>query len=253
MHSNTSTAAALQRTWLVTGASSGIGRAIALALAEAGHQVIAWGRDAGRLAALQASHPGILAVGIQDLADLPGLARAAGDCVARWPGLNGLVHCAGIQNDLLLSDAGYGHQDIEQELRVNLAAPVELTRALLPHLLAGPGATVVLVSSVLAQAPKQRAAVYSASKAGLQAFAQSLRAQTRRSGLQVMELVPPLVDTPMTEGRGRRKLAPSTVADALLQQLRRARLPEQCWVGPARWLPWLLRLAPRTTRRAFLR
>jgi len=151
-----------------------------------------------------------------------------------------------------LDDAGYGPQEMAAELRVNLWAPMALCQLLLPTLKAMGGARLVLVSSALAFAPKRRAAVYSASKAGLHAFCESLRAQLQGSGIELMELIPPLVDTPMTAGRGGHKIPPEAVAQALSRGLRRARLPARLWVGPARALPWLLRLAPAATRAFFL-
>lgn len=249
MHSNTKPSTL----WLVTGASSGIGHAVALALAQAGQGVIAWGRDAARLGELRQLHAGIVEARSLELARLQDLAPVARDCASRWPALAGVVHCAGLQHELALDDSGYDAAAITAELAVNLAAPIELTRALLAQLQAQPLATVVLVTSALAHAPKCRAATYNASKAGLHAFAQSLRAQLRGGPVRVLELIPPLVDTPMTAGRGSHKIAPDAVAQALLQALQRPRLPEQLWVGRARALPWLLRLAPRTTRQLFLR
>ncbi len=256
MHSNTATTAAPQETgrlWLLTGASSGIGRAIALQLSAAGERLIAWGRDAPRLAELQAQAPGIVGIQLVDLAATDHLDAQAAACVQQWPQLSGLIHCAGIQHDVLLSEPHCTAEALSEELRVNLLAPMALTRALLPHLQAQASARVVLVSSALAFAPKRRAAAYNASKAGLHAFAQSLRAQLRHSRVQVVELIPPLVDTPMTAGRGRRKLSPDAVAQALWRGLARPRCPEQIWVGPARALPWLLRLAPRHIQNFFLR
>ncbi|MCV2352993.1 SDR family NAD(P)-dependent oxidoreductase [Paucibacter sp. B2R-40] len=257
MHSNTylrTSAARPTQLWLVTGASSGLGRAIALQLAESGQQVIAWGRDAARLAELQASHPSIVATARHDLAKLEGLAPACVDMLRQWPALSGVIHCAGIQHELLLETPGYGAADIEAELLVNLAAPIELTRALLPHLQRQAGSHIVFVTSALAHVPKRRSATYNASKAGLSAFACSLRAQLRGRRVKVSELIPPLVDTPMTAGRGgKRKLAPAVVARSLLRALRSRRPPAQIWVGPARWLPWLLRLAPMTIKQVFLR
>ncbi|WP_263570480.1 SDR family NAD(P)-dependent oxidoreductase [Roseateles oligotrophus] len=244
----------MPRVWLVTGASSGLGRAIALQLAESGQQVIAWGRDPARLAELQSSHPNIVASASHDLSRLGSLEQAGLDAARQWPGLNGIVHCAGIQHELLLEIPGYGAGDIEAELLVNLAAPIELTRALLPHLQARASAHIVFVSSALAHVPKKRSATYNASKAGLSAFACSLRAQLRGSRVQVSELIPPLVDTPMTAGRGgKHKLPPEAVARSLLRALRSRRPATQIWVGPARWLPWLLRLAPTTIKQVFLR
>lgn len=239
--------------WLLTGASSGIGLAIAQALSAQGHTLIAWSRDAGRLERLRASAPGVLATQSLDLSRLDTLASAATALTQQWPQLQGLIHCAGIQHECLLDDPDYDCSAIEAELRTNLLAPIELTRALLPHLRRQAGARIVFVSSALAHAPKRRAAVYCASKSGLSAFADSLRAQLQGSAIEVLELIPPLVDTPMTAGRGRNKLPPEAVAQALLRALNRPRLPPRLWVGRARLLRVLLRLAPTTTRHLFLK
>lgn len=255
MDSSTSNAA--RPVWLVTGASSGIGRAVACQLAAAGEPVVAWGRDAQRLRALRDAGQGLRAVQAVDLAQPSAWEPALQALCRRPPGLRGVIHCAGIQEDRLLGDADYAPAAIDAELLLNLALPARLLQALAPQLASQPHAGVVLVSSALAWAPKRRAAVYSASKAGVHALCEAVRAQwavdPRLRHVQLMELIPPLVDTPMTAGRGRRKLSPDAVAARLLPHLLRKTWPHRLWLGQARALPWLMRLAPGWTRQLMLR
>lgn len=237
-------------TTLVTGASSGIGRALALQLAAAGTRVIALARRTDALQALAAQQPGIVPWAA-DLADTAALPALAARLVAAHPDLAGVIHNAGVQVDARLADAGQGPAQVRQEVDINLVAPIVLTQALLPQLLARRGAFVVNVTSGLAFAPKRSAAVYSATKAGLHLFTRALRVQVQGTGLRVVEAVMPLVDTPMTAGRGRRKLAPDDAARALLDGLRAGR--PDLYIGQARAVPWLARWAPGLLARALQR
>ena len=232
--------APLPRT-IVTGASSGIGRALALHLASLGVPVVALGRDAGRLQALAAQHP-LIHVWPADLARIGEIDALAPQIVARFPDVGVLIHNAGIQHDVRLDDAGYGSADIQHEVDVNLVAPIAFTRALLPHLQGRRQASVVNVTSALAHAPKRTAAVYSATKAGLRLFTQALRVQLRGSGVRVVDAVMPLVDTPMTQGRGRGKLPAEQAAQALVAGLLAGQT--DLYIGKARWVPALQRWAP---------
>lgn len=238
-------------TVLVTGASAGIGQALARQFAAQGHHVLALARDTHRLAALAAAHPGRITPLACDLARTQALDALAQQITRAHPGLRCVVHNAGIQHDLRVDDHGYGSADIQEELAINLAAPVALTRALLPHLLARKDASVVFVTSALAFTPKRTAAVYSASKAGLHMFVQALRVQLQGAPLHLMEVVFPLVDTAMTQGRGHGKISAEAAAGALLAGLRQRR--SRIDVGKARALRWLVRLAPGLAARILQR
>jgi len=150
---------------LLTGASSGIGHAAALALSRRGHRVIALGRDAQRLAALRVQAPGITTL-VADLADTSGLHTLAQTVIERHPLLDAVIHNAGIQHDVNLQDAAYGLPDVQAEIATNLLAPIELTRLLLPGLMTRASSVVMFVTSGLALAPKSTASVYCASKGG---------------------------------------------------------------------------------------
>lgn len=236
-------AASLQRpqTIVVTGASSGIGREIAAILANQGTQVIAIARDRERLAALVESHPSIIAVG-QDIGRIDDLGALVDRLLREHGPIVGLINNAAIQHDRLMNDGGYADADVACEIATNLTAPIVLTRCLLPHFRSLARATVVNVTSGLAFVPKRSAAVYSATKAGLHLFSEGLRVQMRGSKLRVVEVVMPLVDTPMTAGRGRGKIAPVDAANAVVAGLWSG--PETLYVGKARLLPPLLRFAP---------
>lgn len=232
--------APLPRT-LVTGASSGIGYALALQLAQAGVPVLALGRSRERLQALRQRCPQIDTVAC-DLADVAALPSLAQQWVARFPDLAVVIHNAGVQDNLRMDDSGYSAKQVRVEVDINLVAPMVLTQALLAHLQTMPGATIVNISSGLAFAPKRTSAVYSATKAGLHMFSQALRLQLRGSAIHVVEAVMPLVDTPMTQGRGKGKLSAEQAARQVMNGLRRHQ--DIIWVGKARALPCLLRIAP---------
>jgi len=224
---------------LVTGATSGIGWELVRQLAEAGAEVVALGREVGRLQALAARFPR-LSVVRADLLDLDAIPALAARLVADHPGLACVVLNAGVQHDVRFDAEGYGPREVRDEVTVNLTAPVLLVQALLPHLSTRSGATVACVTSVLAQSPKPRAAVYSATKAGLARFADALRLQLAQ--VRVVEVVVPLVDTPMTAGRPGAKLPAADAAAGILAGLRTGGPVVR--VGKARAAAWLHRFAP---------
>src|SRR5690606_27083328 len=121
-----------------------------------------------------------------------------------------------------------------------------LTEILLPHM-ARPGGTICFLTSVLAYAPKNSAPVYCASKAGLRSFALALRRQLAPQGLRVVEIVPPLVATAMTGGRGRGKIPPEKAARAVLAGL--AAGSDRIAIGKAGPALFLDRWAPRLLAR----
>lgn len=216
-HHRPSPAAPFPRT-VVTGASSGIGRALVLELVRHGIPVLAVARNAGLLQALAANHP-LIATWEADLSCTDQLDDLAAQWLAHYPDIGALVNNAGVQHERRVDDAGYTARDMRAEVDLNLLAPMVLTRALWPHLQARQQAWVVNIGSVLGHCPKRTAAVYSATKAGLDLFTQALRVQMQGGPVRVVHAVMPLVDTPMTQGRGHGKLAPEAAARELVRAL----------------------------------
>lgn len=234
-----------KKTILVTGASSGIGQALARRLAVEGHTVIALARDDKRLAATR-THPNIVTV-VFDLLDTAAIEALAERLAAEFPALSVLVNNAAVQHDVRLDSSDFASGLATDEITLNLVAPILLTRYLLAHLARQPEALIVNVASVLALAPKSSAAVYSASKAGLVNFGAGLRNQLAGTAVVVTDVFPPVVDTAMTAGRSTKKISPEEAAEVIARGISRRR--QSVWIGRTRLLPVLMRVAPSLVRR----
>ncbi|WP_425416198.1 SDR family NAD(P)-dependent oxidoreductase [Oricola indica] len=230
------------KTVLVTGASRGIGRALVEAFLAEGARVVAVARSTPVDGDRQKSHRNVTWIAC-DIASGVQRAALADSIRALGRPLDILVNNAGIQQSLDLTgdDPGALCDAMETEIAVNLVAPICLTAQLMP-VMARPGGTIVNVTSLVALQAKTSAPAYSASKAGFQRFTEALRRQVQPHGLRVVEVMPPLVDTAMTTGRGRRKLTPEDMAAALLQGLADHR--ERIAPGIGRMALALNRIAP---------
>lgn len=186
-------------TILITGGGSGIGRALAEKFHAAGNRVIIAGRNAANLSQVTAANPGMAAMTF-DVGDAGSIEAFAAELVAAHPAVNVVINNAGImQNeDLLAAPANLA--TTEATIATNLLGPIRLTSALLPHLLKQPSATVMMVSSGLAFVPMVATPTYSATKSAIHAYAMALREQLRGSGTEVIEIVPPYVQTHLQGG-----------------------------------------------------
>jgi uncharacterized oxidoreductase len=182
------------QTVLITGGASGIGLALAKRFAARGNTVIVCGRDQVKLDAAAAMVPGLKTLRA-DVADASERVRLAETVCLDFPALSVLVNNAGIQNQPPPMAAPQDWAAHQNELTINLSAPIHLSMLLLPHLLARPDAAVINVTSGLAFVPIARMPVYCTTKAGLHSFTQSLRHQTKGTSVTVVELAPPAVNT----------------------------------------------------------
>ncbi|MFF1439318.1 SDR family oxidoreductase [Streptomyces sp. NPDC058295] len=182
-------------TILITGGTSGIGLGLALRLHEAGNKVIVAGRRKELLDEITAEHPGIDAL-VLDVADPDSIARARETVAASHPELNVLVNNAGIMlRENLLDTAEL--PIAEDHVATNLLGTIRMTYAFLPLLVGKDDAVVMNVTSALAFVPFPITPTYSATKAALHSFSESLRIQLggAGAGVQVIEVVPPGVRT----------------------------------------------------------
>jgi short-subunit dehydrogenase len=215
---------------VVTGASRGLGAALAREFGTRGHRVFLVARDAGELARLAAevAHsqgPDATAWRAHDLRDVNGielLARAAEDVLG---GVDVLVNNAAIgPYRPFLEDSP---QDLHELLALNLEAPMRLTRALLPGMLARGRGHIINIASDLARRPLAQMAPYVASKHGLLGFGASLHRELRGSGVRVTTVMPGVIDSSFNgsvEGsRDRRWALPTT--DLAQQVVALAELP----------------------------
>ena len=180
-------------TVLITGGASGIGFALAERFLQAGSEVIICGRRPEQLRAAQEKHPQVK-VRVCDVAkesDRLALCRWA---VGEQPGLNVLVNNAGIQRRLQLAQPEEW-EHTRQEIAINFEAPVHLSTLLIPHLLKQQRPAILNVTSGLGFVPMARSPIYSATKAALHSFTLSLRHQLSHTPIQVVEIIPPAVNT----------------------------------------------------------
>jgi len=186
-------------TILVTGGGTGIGRGLAESLHRLGNQVIIAGRRLEPLQAVAEANPGIQYLSL-DQGDPADIRRFAIELNDSYPDLNVIVNNAGIQRVEDLTTGGPGAA--EQTTAINLLGPIRLTAALLQRLLGKPHAAILNVTSGLAFMPSALTPTYCATKAALHSYTQSLRFQLRETSVQVIEIIPPQVQTALQGERG---------------------------------------------------
>ncbi|WP_285359980.1 SDR family NAD(P)-dependent oxidoreductase [Pseudomonas sp. fls2-241-TYG-175] len=180
-------------TILVTGSTSGIGLGLALRLHKAGNKVIVAGRRKEILDDITSQHPGIDSV-VLDVSSPESIQQATDVLASSHPDLNVLINSAGIMHWEDLTDPAY-LGTAEDIVTTNLLGTIRMVYALTPRLLKQPHATIINVSSALAFVPLPATATYSATKAAVHSFTQSLRVQLADSSVEVIELAPPGVRT----------------------------------------------------------
>ena len=180
-------------TILITGGASGIGLGLTKRLA-AHNQVIVCGRRADVLAAAKAETPSLQTI-VCDIALQSDRERLAKQVTHEFSKLNVLINNAGIQNRSPPLTQPQAWEPHANEIAINLEAPIHLSMLLLPLLLRQPSAAVLNVSSGLAFVPIAFMPTYCATKAALHSFTMSLRRQLRETSVQVVEVVPPMVNT----------------------------------------------------------
>lgn len=180
-------------TILISGGTSGIGLGLALRFHEVGNKVIIAGRRKDLLDNVIAEHNGIEGV-VLDVADPASIADVCQTVTSAYPELNVLINMAGIMQPEDLLDPS--HLAVaEATIATNLLGPIRLLNAFTPFLAAKNNAVIMNVSSGLAFVPLPIAPTYSATKAAIHSFTESLRVQLADTSVQVLELAPPLTRT----------------------------------------------------------
>lgn len=189
-------------TILITGGGSGIGAALAHRFHDLGNTVIVAGRRLESLEAAIGDRPNIHALPL-DIEDPAAITAFTETLVSRFPDINVLINNAGIMRFEAL-DRSRDLTDAEATITTNLLGPIRLVNALVEHLAGRPNAAIVNVSSGLAFVPLVATPTYSATKAAIHSYTQSLR-DALSGKVEVIELAPPAVQTELTPGQSTRE------------------------------------------------
>lgn len=187
-------------TILITGGGTGIGKGLAEAFHSLGNKVIIAGRRKHILDKTTSSNPGMVSIEL-DVENPEAIQAFALQVTRGHPDLNVLINNAGMMRIENLKSPLNGLADSEATITTNLLGPIRLTAALLPHLQKQPRSAIVNVSSGLAFVPMALTPTYCATKAAIHSYTQSLRYQLRDSSVQILELIPPYVQTELTGER----------------------------------------------------
>jgi short-subunit dehydrogenase len=211
---------------VITGATSGIGRAAARAFTAAGARVLGTGRHQGRLAELAREVDLALTVDVTRPADVDLLRTVAED---RYGRVDVLVNNAGVGLFATWDETSAEH--LQALMEVNLVGAHRVTRALLPGMVQRGEGHIVQVASIAGKRGFERQAAYCASKFALTGYSEALRQELRDTGVRVHVVHPPAVDTPFfanagwpeiaSEHRRWRPMSPEAVATAMLDSIRK--------------------------------
>lgn len=246
---------------LLTGATGGIGRALAFELAGRGARLSLLARDERALAALVQS---LRAKGAEamplvfDLSRREGHAAIVSEALAQWGGLDALINNAGVS-----SFSAYSSEDADAIARlvdINVRAPMLLTRAVLPHFAERRAGLIANIGSILGSIALPHFTAYSASKFAMRGFSQALRRELKGTGVKVAYIAPRTTATAMNGPPARAYMqrtgaavdAPETVARVIADALERERA-ETSIGRPERMFMLLNALLPRLVDRALVR
>lgn len=206
-----------KNTILISGGSAGIGFEIAKLLTERGDHVIITGRNQERLEAAAKRLNNVTAL-LFDVTQEKEVNQLAGKLNADFPKLNMLINNAGLGNVHSITGGQQAWKKAEEEMNTNYISVLRLTEKLLPQLLTQEKAVIVNVTSVLAIAPNLNIPTYSASKAALHSYTESLRLALKDTNIKVFELMPPLVNTEFSKEIGGQEngISPVQVAKDLI-------------------------------------
>jgi len=228
-------------TILITGGTSGIGLELVRQFYERNNKLIVTSSNQSNLENLKEKFPGIITI-VCNLADNSSVHQLITKCLTDHGDINLVINNAGIQYNYNWLEEKDGYAKIANEICVNFTSPMQIIYGLLPVLLNKREAAIVNVSSGLALVPKKSAPIYCATKAAIHNGTKALRYQLENTTVKVFEIIPPLVETPMTEGRGKDKISPKQLVDEFIPNFINNKY--ESFIGKTKILRLIQRLSP---------
>jgi short-subunit dehydrogenase involved in D-alanine esterification of teichoic acids len=229
---------------LITGATAGIGEALLNRFLSLDNQVIALGRNEEKLKELARKDERVIPFSC-DISKAEELDKLILFLEQQHPDTNILINNAGIQYNYHFEEEPQLLGKIEKEINVNFLAPLKIIALLLPILKTNDNSAIVNVSSGLGLVPKRQAPVYCGTKAGIHLFSKALRYQLQHT--KVFEIIPALVDTEMTAGRGKGKIAPEQLVEEFITAFKKDKY--EVSIGKVKLLKIINRLVPSLAER----
>jgi len=224
---------------LITGATAGIGEALLQTFLDLDNEIIAVGRNESKLEALGKTDKRVIPFKC-DVSKQEEIDQLTFFIEQEHRDLNILINNAGIQYNYDFENEHQLLYKVEQEINVNFLAPLKLITLLLPTLQLNANAAIVNISSGLAIVPKPQAPVYCGTKAAIHIFSKALRSQLGH--VKVFEIIPPIVDTAMTAGRGKGKISPQELVDEFVGAFRKDKYEVN--IGKVKLLRIINRISP---------
>ena len=250
----------VNKTIVITGGTSGIGFQMVKQLSRH-NLVIVIARQSHRLGELKQAFPNI-EIYPADLSKTDSYADVAQKIRASHQRIDLLINNAAVQHTPTFLDNDFDYEGIQAEINLNFTAVCSLCYLLLPAMLNHSNANqtsnqnsnpavVANINSGLGLTPKSQSAVYCATKAAMDNFSQSLRYQLETTNVRIMQAFLPLVDTPMTHGRGSGKMTAAHAAADIIDGIEQGVAIKD--IGKVKLLRLLLRLAPSIARKLMKR
>jgi len=233
-----------QKSILITGGTSGIGHELVRQL-HSDNTLLVIGRNAEKLRDLKAEFPGVHTY-VADLADPQSLRPVAETIRSQHPQIDLLINNAAIQYTALFTGSDFRYESIAEEIAINFTSPCCLISLFLPALLKDTPSAILNINSGLGLVAKKSSAIYCGTKGGLNIFSGALRHQLANTNIKVFQAFMPLVDTPMTMGRGHGKMTANKAANLIITGVEKGRLDHD--IGMVRILRFLCRLWPAAAR-----
>lgn len=229
-------------TILITGGTSGIGLELVKQFYSLGNNIVVTSSNLKNLEQLKSEFPKI-EITACDLNDGNSVRKLIDYCLSEYNEINVIINNAGIQYNYTWVDEKDGYKKIEYEIQINFTSPMQIIYGLLPILVEKQNSAIINVSSGLAFVPKKSAPIYCATKSAIHTVTKALRYQLEATSVKVFEIIPPLVDTPMTKGRGKGKILPKQLVDEFMINFENDHFESN--IGKVKYLRLIKQIVPR--------